>query len=187
VFPDTGVEATLIGWWKGRGLGEVEVHYVSPKCDLSGKVNIVSNALRIMRPLIATVAAGGGRRVVSAALDETWRVWRPNDVLDQADIGKCFSPPLRRILSKGYVKLVNHAPEPCGKMFAKTDRPKMARTLNCVRAIFPSSSCVKRGCYAKEFKADVVLCTHLSHVGEPSDDMGQRSGNCSLPLNLVNL
>jgi len=41
-------------------------------------------------------------------------------------LGKFFSPLHRKIVSEGYVKLVNHAPELWGMMFAKTDKPKMA-------------------------------------------------------------
>lgn len=96
----------------------------------------------------------------AAALDETWRALRPDDVVDRVDIGKFFSPLHRRIVSDGYVRLVNHAPELWGMMFAKTDKPKMARALNRVRAVFPSNSRVKFGRYVKQFKPDVVLCTH---------------------------
>jgi len=113
-----------------------------------------------MRLLIATVTAGGGHLAAAAALDEAWRALRPSDVVDRVDIGKFFSPIHRKIVSDGYVNLVNHAPELWGMMFAKTDKPKMARALNRVRAIFPSSSRVKLGRYLKQFKPDAVLCTH---------------------------
>lgn len=113
-----------------------------------------------MRVLIATVTAGGGHLAAAAALDEAWRALRPGDVVDQVDIGKFFSPLHRKIVSDGYVKLVNHAPELWGMMFAKTDKPKMARVMNRVRAIYPSGSRAKLARYLKQFKPDVVLCTH---------------------------
>ena len=113
-----------------------------------------------MRVLIATVTAGGGHLAAAAALDEAWRALRPEDVVDQVDIGKFFSPLHRKIVSDGYVKLVNHAPELWGMMFAKTDKPKMARVMNRVRAIYPSGSRAKLARYLKQFKPDVVLCTH---------------------------
>jgi len=47
-----------------------------------------------------------------------------------------------------------------GMMFAKTDKPKMARVLNRVRAIFPSNSRARFGRYVKQSRPDVVLCTH---------------------------
>jgi processive 1,2-diacylglycerol beta-glucosyltransferase len=113
-----------------------------------------------MRVLIATVTAGGGHLAAAAALDEAWRGLRPGDVVDRVDLGKFFSPLHRKIVSDGYVKLVNHAPELWGMVFAKTDKPKMARVLNRVRAIFPSNSRAKFGRYVKQSKPDVVLCTH---------------------------
>ena len=123
-----------------------------------------------MRILIATVTAGGGHLAAAAALDEAWRALRPGDVVDRVDLGKFFSPLHRKIVSDGYVKLVNHAPELWGMMFAKTDKPKMAGMLNRVRKIFPSNSRARFGRYVKQFKPDVVLCTHyfpletLSHL-----------------------
>jgi processive 1,2-diacylglycerol beta-glucosyltransferase len=113
-----------------------------------------------MRVLIATVTAGGGHLAAAAALDEAWRALRPGDVVDRVDLGKFFSPLHRKIVSDGYVQLVNHAPELWGMMFAKTDKPKMARVLNRVRAIFPSNSRARFGRYVKQSKPDVVLCTH---------------------------
>ena len=130
-----------------------------------------------MRVLIATVTAGGGHLAAAAALDEAWRAARPGDTVDRVDIGKFFSPLHRRIVSDGYVKLVNHAPELWGMMFAQTDRPQMARRLNRIRAIFPSSSRLHFGRYLKQTRPDVVLCTHyfpletLNHLRKKKDGL----------------
>jgi processive 1,2-diacylglycerol beta-glucosyltransferase len=113
-----------------------------------------------MLVLIATVTAGNGHLAAASALDEAWHALRPDDLVDRVDLGKFFSPLHRKIVSDGYVKLVNHAPELWGMMFAKTDKPKMAGALNRVRAIFPSNSRLRFGRYVREFKPDVVLCTH---------------------------
>ena len=113
-----------------------------------------------MRVLIATVTAGGGHLAAAAALDEAWRALRPGDVVDRVDLQKFFSPLHRKIVSDGYIKLVNHAPELWGMVFAKTDKPKAARALNRVRKIFPSSSRHRFGRYVRQSKPDVVLCTH---------------------------
>src|SRR5512140_2811391 len=112
-----------------------------------------------MRVLIATVTAGAGHLAAAAALEETWGANRPGDTVQQIDLVKFFSPLHRKIVSDGYVQLVNHAPELWGMMFAKTDRPKAARALNRVRAIFPSQSRGRFGRYVKQFQPDVVLCT----------------------------
>ena len=113
-----------------------------------------------MHVLIATVTAGGGHLAAAAALDEAWRALRPSDVVDQVDLGRFFSPLHRKIVSDGYMKLVNHAPELWGMVFAKTDKPKAARVLNRVRKIFPSNSRHRFGRYVRQTRPDVVLCTH---------------------------
>ena len=113
-----------------------------------------------MRVLIATVTAGGGHVAAAAALDEAWRSLRPDDVVGRVDLVKFFSPLHRKIVSDGYVKLVNHAPELWGMVFAKTDSPKLARRLNRVKALFPSQSRARFGRHIGQFKPDVVLCTH---------------------------
>jgi processive 1,2-diacylglycerol beta-glucosyltransferase len=95
-------------------------------------------------------------------LEEAWRALRPEDVVDRVDLGKFFSPLHRKIVSDGYVKLVSHAPELWGMMFAKTDKPKMARALNRVRAMVAGKSRLRFGRHVRRFRPDVVLCTHYS-------------------------
>jgi processive 1,2-diacylglycerol beta-glucosyltransferase len=113
-----------------------------------------------MRVLIATVTAGAGHLAAAAALEEAWQAMRAGDVVDKVDLEKFFSPLHRKIVSDGYVQLVNHAPELWGMMFAKTDKPKAARALNRVRAFFPSKSRARFGRYVRHTRPDVVLCTH---------------------------
>jgi processive 1,2-diacylglycerol beta-glucosyltransferase len=113
-----------------------------------------------MRILIATVTAGGGHLAAAAALDEAWRALQPSDVVERVDLVKFFSPLHRRLVSDGYVKLVEHAPEVWGMVFAKTDKPKLARRLNRVRRLLPSNSRTRFGRFVKQFKPDAVVCTH---------------------------
>ncbi len=129
-----------------------------------------------MRVLIATVTAGGGHLAAAAALDEAWRSLRPNDTVEKLDVGKFFSPLHRRIVSDGYVKLVNHAPELWGMMFAQTDNPRMARRMSQIRAMFPSSSRAKFIKHIKQTKPDVVLCTHYFPL-EPLNRMREKKDN----------
>src|SRR5438477_12307846 len=113
-----------------------------------------------MRILIATVTAGAGHLAAAAALDEAWRALRPADAVERLDLVKFFSPLHRKIVSDGYVKLVEHAPELWGMMFKKTDDPKLARRLNRLKRIFPSNSRSRFARYVNQFKPDAVLCTH---------------------------
>ena len=113
-----------------------------------------------MRVLITTVTAGAGHLAAAAALDEAWRGLRPDDVVERIDLLKFFSPLHRKIHADGYVKLVEHAPEVWGMLFKTTDNPALARRMNRLKQLFPSNSRAKFARYVKQFKPDVVLCTH---------------------------
>ena len=124
-----------------------------------------------MRILIATITAGGGHLAAAAALDEAWRASRPDDVLERIDLLKFFSPLHRKIHSDGYLQLVERAPEIWGMVFAKTDNPKVARSMNKLKRLFPSGSRQKFERHVKHFKPDAVLCTHylpLELLGAPA-------------------
>jgi processive 1,2-diacylglycerol beta-glucosyltransferase len=118
-------------------------------------------------------------------LDEAWRALRPSDVIDRVDLGKFFSPLHRKIVSDGYIKLVNHAPELWGMMFAKTDKPKMAGALNRVRKLLPSNSRGRFGRYVKQFKPDVVLCTHYFPLETLNHLRRKRGGPRPMAVSIV--
>ena len=114
-----------------------------------------------MRILIATVTAGGGHNAAAAALEEAWRVLRPDDTVERVDLLKFFSPLHKRIYADGYVKFVEHAPELWGMLFSKTDNPKLVRRFSKWSRAFPSVSRNKFKKYAQAFRPDAVLCTHF--------------------------
>src|ERR1035441_5157875 len=93
-----------------------------------------------MRILIATITAGAGHLQAAAALHETWLQARPRDLVQRLDLLTFFSPLHRKIYSDGYVKLVAHAPELWGLVFAKTDNPKLLQKLKRIQRKFPSGS-----------------------------------------------
>jgi processive 1,2-diacylglycerol beta-glucosyltransferase len=91
--------------------------------------------------------------------------------VERIDLLKFFSPLHRKIHSDGYLALVERAPEIWGMVFAKTDNPKVARVMNKLKRVFPSSSRQKFERHVKQFKPDVVLCTHylpLELLGAPA-------------------
>src|SRR5436189_6012276 len=113
-----------------------------------------------MRVLIATVTAGAGHLAAAAALNEAWTTLRAQDEVERLDLVKFFSPLHRKIVSDGYVKLVEHAPELWGMVFKTTDDAKLTRRLNKLKRLFPSASRSRFARYVRQFKPDVVLCTH---------------------------
>jgi processive 1,2-diacylglycerol beta-glucosyltransferase len=122
-----------------------------------------------MRILIATVTAGAGHVAAAAALEEAWRAAYSQDIVERLDLVKFFSPLHRKVVSEGYVKLVERAPELWGMVFKKTDDPKLARRLGRIKRLFPSHSRSRFEKYVKHFKPDAVLCTHYS----PLETLGQ--------------
>jgi len=115
-----------------------------------------------MRILIATVTAGGGHVAAAAALEEAWKKFRPEDVVERIDLIKFFSPLHRKLYTDGYVKLVERAPELWGYVFGKTDSLKATHRMNKFRRLFPSRSRARFAEHVKKFNPDVVLCTHYS-------------------------
>ena len=113
-----------------------------------------------MRILIATMTAGGGHLAAAAALDEAWRNAQPDDVVETIDLLKLFSPLHRKIYADGYVQLVERAPELWGMVFAKSDNPKLLRRLKLIRRKFPSGSKQRFARHVRQFRPDVVICTH---------------------------
>lgn len=114
-----------------------------------------------MRILIATLTAGGGHIAAAAAMEEAWRTARPDDTVERLDLAKFHSRLQKKIHEDGYVKLVELAPELWGMIFGKTDNPKVARQLSKLRRAFPSASRGKFVRHLKQFKPDVVICTHF--------------------------
>lgn len=113
-----------------------------------------------MRVLIATATAGGGHLAAAAALEEAWREFRPAATVQKLDILTLCSALNRKLHAEGYVQLAERAPEIWGLLFSKTDTPEAARRLANLRRILPSTSRTRFARHVREFRPDVVLCTH---------------------------
>lgn len=118
-----------------------------------------------MRILIATVTAGAGHLQAATALEDAWRSLRPRDVVEKVDLLD-FVPRLqKKIYTRAYMKLVEHAPELWGLVFKKTDNPAMVRKLTRFRRSFARHTNIRYVKYLKAFRPDVVFCTHYLPVG----------------------
>lgn len=117
-----------------------------------------------MKILIATITAGGGHLQAAAALEEAWHAMRPKDAIERVDLMKFFSPLHKKVVSDGYITLVERMPELWGMLFKKTDNPKLVRRLAKLRRAFPPNSTMRVIKHLKQFKPDVVLCTHYLPV-----------------------
>src|SRR5213595_1256722 len=117
-----------------------------------------------MRILIATVTAGAGHLQAATALEEAWRVLRPDDAVAKVDLLDFVSRLQRNVYVKGYVKLVEHAPELWGMVFKKTDNPKLLRKVARFRRGFAERTNKRFVKYLKAFQPDAVICTHYLPV-----------------------
>lgn len=131
-----------------------------------------------MRILIATVTAGAGHVQAAAALEEAWKAERPRDLIQRLDVLE-FTPKLyRKMYVEGYVKLVEHAPELWAMVFKKTDNPTLVRKLTRLRRALAKVTTNKFMRRLKQFKPEVVLCTHympLEIMGRLKADGGDAS------------
>jgi processive 1,2-diacylglycerol beta-glucosyltransferase len=117
-----------------------------------------------MRILIATITAGGGHIQAASALEEAWRASRPRDVVEKVDLQTFFSRLHKKVYTDGYVQMVARAPELWGLLFKATDNPKLVRKMIALRRKFPPNSTMKFIRHVRQFKPDVVFCTHYLPV-----------------------
>src|SRR2546429_1027247 len=117
-----------------------------------------------MRILIATVTAGAGHLQAATALEEAWRVLRPDDAVAKVDLLDFVSRLQRNVYVKGYVKLVEHAPELWGMVFKKTDNPTFLRKVARFRRGFAERTNKKFVRHLKKFQPNAVICTHYLPV-----------------------
>jgi processive 1,2-diacylglycerol beta-glucosyltransferase len=113
-----------------------------------------------MRVLIPTVTAGAGHLQAAAALEEAWRSARPDDEVRRVDVLDYVPRWYRKIYVKGYVKLIEHAPELYALMFKKTDNPTRIKELTKFRR---RSSGVMAARFVKElmaFQPEVFISPH---------------------------
>ncbi len=114
-----------------------------------------------MKILIPSVTCGGGHMQAASALEETWKIVRPEDTVRKVDVLD-FTPRIyKKIYSEGYVKLIQHAPEVYSHYFEKTDDPSFIKRMTPLRRItsrFMANPFVK---YLKEFSPDLMVCPHF--------------------------
>src|SRR4051812_30957440 len=113
-----------------------------------------------MRVLIPTVTAGAGHLQAAAALEEAWRQLRPDDEVRRVDVLDYTPRWYRKIYVKGYLKLVEHAPDLYAMVFKKTDNPARIKELTHFRR---RSAGVMASKFVKElvaFQPDILLSPH---------------------------
>lgn len=137
-----------------------------------------------MKILILTVTAGAGHLQAAAALEEAWRFKRPKDEIKRLDVLDYTPGPFRRFYSRGYVTLVERAPELWAAAFKKSDDPERLKKLTSFRRLSARAVTGKLADEIRGFSADVALCTHFL----PLELMGHiraRDGKAPLTVSCV--
>ncbi len=113
-----------------------------------------------MHVLIPTVTAGAGHLQAALALEEAWRALRPADEVRRVDVLDYTPRWYRKIYVKGYLKLIEHAPDLYAMVFRKTDNPLRIKELTAFRRRSSRMIATK---FVKElvaFQPEVILAPH---------------------------
>src|SRR6185503_6707924 len=113
-----------------------------------------------MRVLIPTVTAGAGHLQAAAALEEAWRALRPADEVLRVDVLDYTPRWYRKIYVKGYLKLIEHAPDLYAMMFRKTDNPLRIKELTAFRRRSSRMIAAKFVKKLVAFQPEVILAPH---------------------------
>lgn len=114
-----------------------------------------------MRILIPTVTAGAGHLQAAVALEEAWRSMRPDDEVLRVDVLD-YTPKLyRNIYVKGYLKLIEHAPELWAMLFKRSDNPERMKEITRFRRHSARITAAKFVKHMLEFQPEIVLSPHF--------------------------
>src|SRR5882672_1736936 len=117
-------------------------------------------SLIAVRVLIPTVTAGAGHLQAAAALEEAWRELRPGDEVRRVDVLDYTPRWYRKIYVKGYLKLIEHAPDLYAMVFKKADNVERIKELTNFRR---RSSRIMAAKFVKElvaFQPEMILAPH---------------------------
>lgn len=113
-----------------------------------------------MRVLIPTVTAGAGHLQAALALEEAWRSLRPGDELRRVDVLDYTPRVYRSIYVKGYLKVIEKAPELYAMLFKKTDNPERIKKMIKLRRQTARLTAARFVDEMVDFNPHAVLCPH---------------------------
>jgi processive 1,2-diacylglycerol beta-glucosyltransferase len=93
-------------------------------------------------------------------LVEAWQARFPGDRVEKQDVLDFTSRLYRKLYSRAYLKLVEHAPELWGALFRTSDDPESLKSLGKVRRALGRLNASRFVHWLQSYKADVVFCTH---------------------------
>lgn len=136
-----------------------------------------------MRILLGTVTAGAGHLQAAIAVEEAWQSLRPADTVERLDLLELVPRLQRQVYVRGYLKLIEHAPELWGLLFQKTDNPALLRRISRLRRAWAKATNLRFTRRLRRFRPDAVICTHFL----PTEVLGalRRDGDARFVVNVV--
>ena len=110
------------------------------------------------RVLILSASAGAGHVRAAEALEKAFIAKGAAKEVRHEDALKYTSTMIRRIYSKGYIDMVNHAPTILGILYDKADKPWKDEENRLAFARLNTRPLVKM---LRQYAPDLVICTHF--------------------------
>ena len=110
------------------------------------------------RVLILSASAGAGHVRAAEAIEKAFHIVGGGKEVRHVDSLAYTSPVVRRLYSKGYIDMVNHAPTVLGILYDTADKPwKEERR----RMAFERLNTLPLAKLLRDYDPDLVICTHF--------------------------
>lgn len=113
------------------------------------------------RLLILSASVGGGHMRAAEAVEAAARERWPEAEIRHVDVLTLTPAPFRRVYGKGYVDLVNRAPDILGMLYDHTDRPPKSAAAERLRLLVGRLNTRPFVEFLREFQPDLVCHTHF--------------------------
>ena len=113
------------------------------------------------RILVLSASVGAGHLRAAEAVEAACRIRYPAAEVRNVDVLTLTPAPFRRMYGKGYLDLVNHAPELLGVLYQGTDRPPRSPVADRLRLAIERLNTGRIVELVRGFAPDVVCHTHF--------------------------
>jgi len=113
------------------------------------------------RILVLSASVGAGHLRAAQAVEAACRLRYPGADVRHVDVLTLTPPAFRRVYGKGYLDLVNHAPDLLGVLYDRTNRPPKHRTGDRLRLALERLNTRALVQFLRDFDPDVLVHTHF--------------------------
>ena len=144
---------------------QIDGHGVSaaPICNLKSQFSNPQRvpAVSLRRILVLSASAGGGHLRAAEAVEAAWRRLRPDAEVRHVDTLTLTPAPFRRVYGKGYLDLVNVAPDLLGILYDRTNRPPRHPLMEKLRIAIDRLNTRPFVKFVLDFAPDLICHTHF--------------------------